>query len=188
MKNLFIITCILFLSCTAFGQQIKSKNVELDDLIALLASSGYELFSYDISEMLNERYDITFIQKEFEAGNEIASSNLTMMPNKRLLTDIPESFRQEFIDAGRIIDPKTQAISHIEKITFGFSPFNDSTKFIQISESNRPIMGRSLKLRGLTTKDSDKMFFYYHTRPFKLNVFKEDEFIPLILFGSGLVR
>jgi len=132
-KNSVITMAILFLSCTAFGQQIKSKNVELDDLIFLLGASGYELFSYDITEMLNEQYDIVFIRKEYEAGKEIATSNLTTVPNKRLLTDIPESFWQELIDAGRVIDPKTKAISHAEKISFGFYPSgNDTTKRMQL--------------------------------------------------------
>ncbi|MCL2502285.1 MAG: DUF5041 domain-containing protein, partial [Bacteroidales bacterium] len=33
--------------------------------------------------------------------------------------------------------------------------------------------------------DSDKAFFSYNTRPFKISEFKEDEFIPLILLGSS---
>jgi len=176
---------MLILSCATFGQQIKNKNVELDDFISLLGAAGYELFSYDISEMLNERYDITIVKKEFLAGKEIESSNLITIPNKTLLTDIPESFRQQIIDAGRVIDPITQAIDLLEKISFGFYPSgNDSTKRMQIGVGGRTLSTSSFKLRGLPIKDSDKMFFAYHTRPFKIKTFKEDEFIPLILFGS----
>ena len=187
MKKIFIIFCIVILSCTAFCQQIKNKNVELDDLLSLLDGTGYKLFSYDITEMLNERYDIVLIRKEFEAGKEIETSNLTMLHNKRLLTDFPESSWQEIIDRGRIIDPKTQAIDHAEKIIFGFYPSdNDSTKFMHINVPNFMVIGRmKLKLRGLFDKNMNKMFFSYHTRPFKIEAFKEDEFIPLILFGSS---
>ncbi len=178
---------MLILSCAAFGQQIKNKNVELDDLISLLKASDYELFSYDITEMLNERYDITFVKKEFELGKEIESSNITMVSNKTLMTDFPESQWQEIVDGGRIIDLKTQAIAHAEKFSFGFFPSgNDSTKTMQLHVPSFMTMRRiTFKLRGLPIKDSDKLMYFYHTRPFKLNVFKEDEFIPLILLGSG---
>ena len=187
MKKIFIISCALVLSYAAFGQKIKSKNVELDDLITLLGASGYELFNFDVTEMLNERYDIVFVKKEFSAGKEIESSTLTMVSNKRILTELPESRWQEIIDEGRVIDPKTQAIAHVEKFTFGFYPSsNDSTKTMQLRVPGFVTYGRiTFKLRGLPTKDSDKLVFFYHTRPFKLSVFKEDEFIPLILLGSS---
>ena len=185
MKKIFIISCVLVLSYTVFGQQIKSKNIELEDLVTLLGAAGYALFSYDITEMLNERYDIVFIQKEYEIGKEIATSNRTVVQNKRLLTDFPETLWQEIIDAGRIIDPNTQAISHAEKFSFGFFPSNnDSTKRMQIDIPGFARSTSIFKLRGLPVKDSDKLFYSYQTRPFKIKEFKEDEFIPLILFGS----
>ena len=187
MKKIFIISCVLVLSCAAFGQQIKNKNVELDDLIALLGSAGYELFSYDITEMLNERYDIVFIRKEFEGGKETGTLKFPPIPNKRFLTDFPESFWQQMIDEGRIIDHNTQAIAHAERITFGFHPYNnDSTKFVRmIVPGFTRGSGTPLKLRGLPMKDSDKKVYSYHTRPFKIGTFKEGEFIPFILFGSS---
>ena len=185
-KNSVLTLAMLVLSCIAFGQQIKSKNVELNDLISLLGAAGYEIFNYDISEMLNERYDIVVVKKEFSAGKEIASSNLATVPNKRLLTDIPESSRQQFIDAGRVIDPITQAIELVEKISLGFYPSgNDSTKRMQIGVGGRTLSNSSLKLRGLIQKDSDKLFFFYTIRPFQIKAFKEGEFIPLILLSSG---
>ena len=187
MKKIFILSCVLVLSCAAFGQQIKTKNVELDDLINLLGASGYELFSFDITEMLNERYNIVYIRAEYEAGKEVATSNLNTVSNKRLLTDFSESYRQEFIDGGgRIIDPKTQAVAHAEKISFGFYPAdNDSTKFLKINVPNIGGMSLPLKLRGLHMKDSDKKYFSYNTRPFKIDKFEVDKFIPLVLFGSS---
>lgn len=186
MKKLFILSSVLVLSCATFGQQIKNNKIELNDFITLLQGSGYELFSYDITDMLNDRYDITFIKKEFETGKEILASNLNMVSNKKLLSDFPEPYRQEFIDdGGIIIDPKTQAITHAEKISIGFYPsINDTTKFMQISVPDIATMNLPLQMKGLSKKDSDKMLYYYNTRPFKLNAFKENEFIPLILFGS----
>jgi len=177
---------ILVLSYTAFGQQIKSKNVELDDMISVLGAAGYEFFIYDISEILNERYDIVIVKKEFSAGKEIESSNLTMVPNKRLLVDFPESSWQKLIDEGRIIDPKTQAIAHAEKISFGFYPSgNDTTKRMQLHVPDFITMPRlTFGLRGLVNKYSDKLYYAYFARPFKMSTFKENEFIPLILLGS----
>ena len=187
MKKIFIHTCLLLvISFSAFGQQIKNKNVELDDLITLLGASGYELFNYDISEMLNERYDIFIIKKEYVAGNEIESSELTMAKNKTLLTDIPESARQGFIDAG-LVDPVTQAISEAEKISFGFYPSgNDSTKLLSIDIPKVMRINKvQFKFRGITEKETNRIVYFYHTRPFKIKEFKENEFIPLILLGSG---
>ena len=186
LKNSVIALVMLVLSYAAFGQQIKKTNVEFDDFITLLNAAGYELFNYDISEMLNERYDITIVRKEFEAGKEIVSSNLTTVPNKTLLTDIPESSRQGFIDAGRVIDPITQAITLVEKISFGFYPSgNDSTKFLQLNVPGVTRGTTTLKLRGLTIKDWDKVTFFYTIRPFQIKTFNEDEFIPLVLIASG---
>ncbi|MDR2680033.1 MAG: DUF5041 domain-containing protein, partial [Tannerella sp.] len=164
-----------------------NKNVEPDDLISLLAATGYELFSYDITEMLNERYDIVFVRKEFEAGKEIQTSNLSATRNKTLMTDFPESEWQKIIDEGMIIDEKNRAIALAEKITFGFYPSgNDSTRIMQIRVPGFMSMGRvSFKLKGLAKKNSDELLFFYHTRPFKMKTFKDDEFIPLILLGSG---
>ena len=185
-KKCVITLATLVLSYTVFGQQIKNKNVELDDLISLLGAAGYELFSYDITEMLNGRYDIVVVKKEFSDGKEIESSNLVMLPNKRLLTDIPESSRQQFIDAGRVIDPITQAIELVEKIKIGFYPSdNDSTKRIHVGVDGRTLSISSLNLKGLMQKDSEKLLFFYTIRPFQLKAFKEDEFIPLILLSSG---
>ena len=186
MKKIFITFCLLVLSCSVFSQQIKNKNVEIDDFITLLGAAGYELFSYDVTEMLNERYDITLVIKEFSAGKEIESSNLTTVSNKTLLTDIPESNRQKFIDRGHVIDPQTQAIAHVQKINFGFYPSdNDSTKLMQINIPDFMIIPKvTFKLKGLANKHSDKMFFAYRTRPFKMKTLIEDEFIPLILLGS----
>jgi len=87
----------------------------------------------------------------------------------------------------RIIDPRTQAIALAEQFSFGFVPSgNDSTKTMQINVPGFVTMNRiSFTLRGLPTKDSDKLIYFYNTRPFKLNTFKEEAFIPLILLGSG---
>ena len=186
MKKIFIISCMVVLSCAAFGQQIKNKNVELDDLLTLLQASGYELFNFDITEMLNEQYNIEITSKEYvKGGEEITSKNFASTSNKRLMTDFPESQWQKIIDDGRIIDTETKAIAHAEKIAIGLYPSgNDTTVRLQINIPNFTGMGTSYNLRGLPVKDSDKKFYRYYTRPFKIEAFKEDAFIPLILYGS----
>jgi len=164
MKKIFMISCMLLLAYITFGQQIRSRDVDIDDIMTLLRASGYELFSFDITEMLNERYDIHFIKKEFEAGEEIGFSYLIPFPigNKRLLTE-------------RTI--------LLEKINFGFYPSgNDSTKFMQIHVPEFITIPRSrFNLRPLPHSDR----FFYQIRPFKIEMFRENEFIPLILLGSG---
>jgi hypothetical protein len=186
MKKIFIISCMLFLAHITFGQQIRSRDVELDDIMNLLRASGYELFSSDVSEMLNARYNLHFIKKEFEAGEEVDSSYLIPFPigNKRLLTDFPESQRQGFFDrGGQLIDADTQTVALLETINLGFYPSgNDSTKFMQIHVPEFVTIPRiRFNLRALPHSDR----FFYQVRPFKIEAFKENEFIPLILLGSG---
>ena len=185
MKKIFIVICVLFLSNAAFSQQIKSKNAELEDLMGLLKASGYELFNFDITDMLKEQYIIQIVSKEYDKEGEITSKNLTTAQNKVLLTEFPESSWQRIIDDGRVIDPETKAIAHAEKIVFGFHPSkNDSTVLLQLNIPNITMTGTSLKMRSISFKDSDEKWYKYHIRPFKIETFKEDTFIPLVLFGS----
>lgn len=186
MKKTFITFCVTVLPFFTFGQAIKPQKPDVDDLMTLLNAAGYEIFSYDITEMLKERYEIVLIKKEFKAGNEIGSSELFTTQNKRLLTDFPEPSRKKFTaDGGKIIDRKTQAITHAEKINIGFRPSgNDSTKYLQINIPNMRGLSAPLKLNGLVKKNANDKFYSYHTRPFKLEKFEAGEFIPLVLLGS----
>jgi hypothetical protein len=178
---------MLILAYTTFGQQIRSRDIDIEDLMTLLrASSGYELFSFDTSEMLNERYNVHFIKKEFEAGEKIGVSNITVTPNKRLLTDIPEEHRQKAIDLGLIIDYERQAISFLDRINFGFYPSrNDSIKMMQLDIPGIMTHRTRFNLRGLTATNSDVTRYMYHARPFRLETITENDFIPLLLLGSA---
>ena len=176
---------MLILSNVLFCQQIKSRNLELDDIITLLEASGYEVFSFDITDMLKDYYDITIIRKEYTKEGEVTSRNLQTLQNKVLLTEYSESDRQKFVDENRIIDPETMAVYHAEKLNIGFYPSgNDSTIRIQIHIPDFVTLNTSLKLRGLTMKDSERLLFNYNTRPFQTRAFEEELFIPLVLLGS----
>ena len=164
-----MISCMLLLAYITFGQQIRSRDVDIADIMTLLNASGYQLFSFDVSEMLNERYDVHFIKKEFEAGKEIAVSNLIPIPipNKKLLTE------------------RTLLL---ERINLGFFPSgNDSTKLMQINAPELIAWPNPIRfnLRELRINDSSTNRFFYQMRPFKIEAFKENEFIPLILLGSA---
>lgn len=187
MKKILLVSCMLFVSYSTFSQQIKEKDIELDEIIKLLSAAGYELFSYDISDMLHERYDIEFIKMEYKQGQDVLTSSLSTFPNKRLLSDFPESSRQKFIDDdGQFVDSASQAIAHAETISLGFFPAdNDSTQFMHINLSNMGSMRMPLKMQSLSLPGSDRIFFSYYSRPFKLKAFTENEFIPLVLFGSS---
>ena len=169
MKKIFMISCMLLLAYTTFGQQIRSRDVDIDDIMTLLRASGYELFSFDITEMLNERYDIHFIKKEFEAGEEIATTNLVSfpIPNQVMLTD------------------RTLLL---ERVNLGFYPSgNDSTKLMNIHAPEVITWPNPIRfnLKALRNNDLITNHFFYEMRPFATNTFRENEFIPLVLLGSA---
>ena len=68
--------CLFLLPHVVSGQQIKSKSIELDDMLSLFQASGYELFSFDITGMLKERYDIVIVSKEYDKDGELASNDI----------------------------------------------------------------------------------------------------------------
>jgi len=45
-------------------------------------------------------------------------------------------------------------------------------------------MSQNLKLKPLKSPDSDKTFYHYESRPFTIDQFEEDKFIPLVFFAS----
>lgn len=162
MKNFFIaISFLLLFSFNVMGQQVKHKDIELDDIMTLLNISGYELFNFDISDMSGKGYDLVFTTKEYAAGEEVSSTN----------------FR-----TGRV-----RAENYVEKISLAFlPPANDSTRVMRINLPDfASFAAPTFKLKGLSMKGFDRKIYRYKIRPFKLGEIKNSEFIPLILFASG---
>lgn len=143
------------------GQQIKKAEASLADYAQLLKAAGYELFSFDISNLLKEGQTLVVECHEYANG---------------------EQLDREIFSGGDITH-------RAEKINFGFRPSgNDSTKLMQLDIPG-VIMKPNLtfKLRGMSVADyPERTFYYYNTRPFELALkIEENKFIPLLILGSA---
>lgn len=185
MKKLLLVVCSLFLAASVSGQQIKSQSVGFDDFRVLLEAAGYEMFSFDLTQLLEGtgRYDITVSIKEYESGKEIHARNFPCGPNKLLVTDFPEESRGE-IAPEEMADPRAGIYVQAEKLSIGFYPSGtDSTKMLNISIPDLREANQRLKLRSITST-SGLTLTKYRTRPFKIDSFESGKFIPLVFLGS----
>ena len=53
------------------AQSIKSQDAITDDYLPLLQASGYRVYSFDISEFLNESYFFNFQIREYVNKEEV---------------------------------------------------------------------------------------------------------------------
>ena len=62
MKKLVYVFSLLSLWMVASvsAQSVKSQDATAEDYLPLLQASGYKIYSFDISEFLNDTYHFTF--------------------------------------------------------------------------------------------------------------------------------
>lgn len=141
------------------GQQIKKVDASLADWAELLKAAGYELFSFDISNLLEKGQTLTVESREYAGGEQV----------------------------GRKVYNEGEIRQGMERVNFGFRPSgNDSTKLMQLSIPGFLTMSSlAFKLRGLRIADyPDRTFYNYAIRPFKFGEIRENKFIPLLMLGS----
>lgn len=183
----FLFISLLVGFCGSFAQKIEQKKPDLNDLISLLETKGYELFSFDISGLSDKRYDMAFSIREYSNGQKIKDD---IMPwnqsfsNMQMLDDFSEKSRREILPE-EMADAAKGIYRLANKITVGLAPENDSTKTVKFEVENMGAVMSRLSLRGQTNKSTGKIFYSYNTRPFELDRKIElDTFIPLVLVGS----
>ena len=169
-------------------------EASMEDYISLLNRNGYEAFSFDLSSLLDGKYEIVFILKEYKDG-KLVSDNLwaddrryTVRTNMNLLSDLPKETQEE-ITPEEMMDPAKGIMSMAKKITVGFAPgIGDSVRNVLVELENMSSRFDELLLYPQYDKNDSvngKRYYMYYTKPFKMDEFCTGQFVPLVLLGSA---
>lgn len=192
-KYLFSLFVSVFSILTLNGQSVKLIEPNFQDYISLLNTSGYEVFSFDISELRDTTYIIEMVVKEYVSDKDepISSRNINPwnnMKNRNMIQDFMwrELTPEEMDDIKRSsVDFDKGIYSYSEKISVGFIPVkNDSIETVQIDVENIGSVRFNLNLRSILNEVNNTQVFTYGVKPFKTSSFKPNTFIPLALYGS----
>lgn len=172
----------------ANAQELKRTEPDLSDYIPLLNAAGYEVFTFDISSMNEETYNIEFIIREYAGGTLVEDPSNDELPrfflrNRRMLSDFPEEYWNEIIAQGPIYDLDKGILTLGEKITIGFSPLADSLKTVTMMVENIGALKKPLALKSQTVSPGKEEYMYDYF-PFKVDKIQLGEFIPLVMLGS----
>ncbi len=189
-KGLFSILAVLA-SFSASAYVLEPVEPTFQDYSSLLSAAGYELYSFDISGLVDDQYRIEIKVREY-AGDSLVNGNVTgfssIFSNRTMLTDF-DLEDQKNIKPENMYDAEKGIYSAAEKINVGFLPVSDAKdggKRISCL-FELPDMGTRiyhLNLQPQYAPDSTEPFFSYSTRPFITTEWKENEYIPLVLLGS----
>ena len=170
------------------AQELKRTEPDLSDYIPLLNAAGYEVFTFDISSMNEETYNIEFIIREYTEGTLVEDPSDGERPrfflrNRRMLSDFPKEYWDEIIAQGPIYDLDKGICTLGEKISIGFSPSADSLKTVTMMVENIGALKKSLALKPQTVSPGKEEYMYDYF-PFKVDKIQLGEFIPLVMLGS----
>ena len=191
-NRLFIAT-LAFAGLTVQAQEVKQIEASVDDYIALLNQSGYQAYSFDISQLMDTTYYVQFEVREYVAGNPdpvMVHPYGRGLKNRTMVKDFMwrELSEEELADIrAASVDYENGVYSRAEKITVGFLPCkNDSTEVGKLFVENQGASGFSLSLKQIDHKGAynEDVIYSYNTLPFKTSAFEEGKFIPLAAYAS----
>jgi hypothetical protein len=175
------------------AQEVKQIEASVDDYIALLNQSGYQAYSFDISQLMDTTYYVQFEVREYVAGNPdpvMVQPYGRGLKNRTMVKDFMwrELSEEELADIrAASVDYENGVYSRAEKITVGFLPCkNDSTEVGKLFVENQGASGFSLSLKQIDHKGAynENVIYSYNTLPFKTSAFEEGKFIPLAAYAS----
>ena len=188
MKKLVCLFSLLslWMVTSVSAQSVKRQEATMEDYLPLLQASGYQVYSFDISEFLNDTYRFSFKIKEYTNKEEVkADHSYSTFENRTMIADFPEESQKRILEKGTAADLEKGVYSQAKKMTISFMPSKaDSIQSLRMGLDGMGMSGRGLKLKSLKDPKSDKMFYYYESRPFVVDKFEEGKFIPLVFFGS----
>jgi len=188
MKRFFFIllTGALF-SLHVNAQELKRTQPDISDYIPLLNAAGYEVFTFDLSSLKDDTYNIEFVIREYVDGVLVSGSPENdfryFTRNRRMLSDFPEEVQKEIISDGHVYDLDKGILSLGKKLSIGFTPSVDSLKSVSIRLENMAELRQLLPLKPLTVSPFEGQYSY-GSRPFKVGAIELGEFTPLVLVGS----
>ena len=194
---IFILLTGIIFGFGANAQEVKRTEPDISDYIPLLNAAGYEVFTFDISSLSDETYNIELIVREYVDGALVEDPAQSDGPrficrNRRMLSDFPEESWNEIIEQGPVYDLEKGILTLSKKISVGFSPSADSLKMASILVENIGALGKLLPLKaqkvpsGLSAQTAFGLGskYMYDYRPFKVGAIQLGEFTPLVLLGS----
>mgnify|MGYP003456099408 FL=1 len=191
MKNMRKLVCLfsllsLWMAASVSAQSLKKQEATMEDYLPLLQASGYQVYSFDISEFLDDTYHFSFKIKEYVNREEVqGDGHSSVFSNRMMIAEFPEESQKSILEEGSAVDPEKGIYSQTKKLTIGFVPSKvDSTRIVRISLDGMGEMRKPLKLKPLKAPKSDKLSYSYESRPFVVDKFEEGKFIPLVFFGS----
>ena len=191
MKNMRKLVCLfsllsLWMAASVSAQSLKKQEATMEDYLPLLQVSGYQVYSFDISEFLDDTYHFSFKIKEYVNREEVqGDGHSSVFSNRMMIAEFPEESQKSILEEGSAVDPEKGIYSQTKKLTIGFVPSKvDSTRIVRISLDGMGELRKPLKLKPLKAPNSDKLSYSYESRPFVVDKFEEGKFIPLVFFGS----
>lgn len=168
------------------GHAIKPRNPELDDIIEMLKSTGYELYSFDMEDLAKEKHKVRLSIRIYERDSLVMEDLLATYPmvfdTRTMMADLPEYFFSESEVHGE--DLEAGVYKTVKKFNIGFyrQP-NDTTAMLMIDIPNDRSSTLNLKLKPL--EECDGLISYY-SKPFRIedSLPHDGSFIPLALYGS----
>lgn len=193
MKKAIIIAIVILASASLRAQEVRPIESSVEDYIALLNQSGYQAYSFDISQLMDTTYYVQFEVREYVAGNPdpvMVQPYGRGLKNRTMVKDFMwrELSEEELADIrAASVDYENGVYSRAEKITVGFLPCkNDSTEVGKLFVENQGASGFSLSLKQIDHKGAynEDVIYSYNTLPFKTSAFEEGKFIPLAAYAS----
>ena len=182
-----ILLAVTIFSLHVNAQELKRTEPDFSDYIPLLNSAGYEVFTFDLSSLKDDTYNIEFVIREYVDGVLVTGSPESELRyftrNRRMLSDFPEEVQKEIMADGHVYDLDKGILSLGKKLSIGFTPSADSLKNVSILLENMAELRRALPLKPLTVSPFEGQYSY-GSRPFEVGAIVLGEFTPLVMFGS----
>ena len=171
------------------AQEIKQKEASIENYIELLNASGYQAYSFDISDLKNETYILNFEIREYVNGVMTDKTLRRGSFENRIM--VQDFMWRELSDEELALikadsyDYEQGIYAVADQVTIGFMPSkNDSTMVGQISVANMGSSRLELPLKPIQNQSLKEPVYQYDTKPFKSSSFQTDRFIPLVLYLS----
>lgn len=186
-KHIVLRTMLLVLATTPlYAQEIKQKDTSIENYIELLNASGYQAYSFDISDLKNETYILNFEIREYV--NSVMTDKTLRRGSFENRIMVQDFMWRELSDEELALikansyDYEQGIYAVADQVTIGFMPSkNDSTMVGQISVANIGSSSLELPLKPIQNQSLKDPVYQYDTKPFKSSSFQTDRFIPLVL-------